>query len=166
MELDKSRTACFSGYRVEKFSFSLEDKTSAEYINLCNDIDAAIKNALNLGFGTFLCGMAKGFDLLCAQAVLKIRQEQNNIKLISVLPFKKHSFSGEWGKLHREVRNAADYEFITSPKEYARECYFLRNRFMVENSSYVICYWDGQDGGTAHTIRMAKKHGHTIHNLL
>jgi len=101
--------------------------------------------------------------LLCNR-LLEIKKEQSGIQLISVLPFEKHSFADIWGALHRAVRNAADGEIVVSTN-YSRGCYQLRNNFMVENSSYIICYWDGQNGGTAQTIRMAEKHGHSIHNL-
>jgi hypothetical protein len=41
----------------------------------------------------------------------------------------------------------------------------MRNKFMVENSSCLVCYWDGQTGGTAQTIDMAEKCGLSIVNL-
>ena len=165
MNIKKSHTACFSGYVPEKFLFPLGNKNGTEYIKFCNNINAAISDALNLGYNTFLCGMAKGFDLMCAQTVLKFREEQNNIKLITVLPFKTHSFVGEWGEIHRMVRCNADDEVIISPNNFTRGDYQLCNLFMVENSSHLICYWSGQEGGTAQTIRMAEKHSHSIHNL-
>lgn len=74
MDVDKFCTACFSGYRPEKSPFSLENKTSPQYLWLQQSIHNAIIEALRLGYLTFLCGMAKGFELLCADILLDIRE--------------------------------------------------------------------------------------------
>ena len=165
MSIDKDYAVCFSGYRPEKFPFSLKDTT--EYSRLLCNINAAITEALELGYRTFLCGMGRGFDLLCAKAVLDIRKDAkyDGIKLVAVLPFRGHWFSGEWGKLHAKIRDSADLEICTSENGYSPGSYRLRNDYMVNNSSRLICYWSRTSGGTAYTVRMAKKCGLTIHNI-
>jgi len=169
MVIDKQHTACFSGYRPEKFSFSLEDTTCTEYKHLCSNINGAITEALQLGYKAFLCGMGRGFDLLCASAVINFRKKKkySHLKLIAVLPFAEHGFSGEWGKLHNTVRTNADWEVCISPEGngYIPKSYHLRNNYMVNNSSRLICYWNGQKGGTAHTVRLAERHGLAVCDL-
>jgi len=167
MEINKYCSVCFSGYRPEKFPFSLEDKESDVYKNFHKKINESIIEALRMGYNTFFCGMAKGFDLLCGKAVLDIcrKIKYNHIQLIAVLPFANHGFSGDWGRLHRLVRHYAKHEIIIAPNGYTRNCYYLRNRFMVENSTCMICYWDGQEGGTAQAVRMAIESEHILRNL-
>ena len=167
MSIDKDRTVCFSGYRPDKFPFSLKDTTCEEYSSLLRDINAAIIEAFELGYRNFLCGMGRGFDLLCAKAVLDIRKDAKYdcIKLVAVLPFRKHKFSGEWGKLHRSTRDSADSEICITENGYTPKSYRLRNDYMINNSSRIICYWSGTSGGTAYTVRLAKKCGLTIHNI-
>ena len=70
--IDKDRTVCFSGYRPDKFPFSLKDTTCVEYSRLLCNINAAIADAFELGYRNFLCGMGRGFDLLCAKVCLTI----------------------------------------------------------------------------------------------
>lgn len=36
---------------------------------------------------------------------------------------------------------------------------------MVEQSSRLLCYYDGQPGGTTHTIRCAVRNGLDVYNL-
>ncbi|MCL1862032.1 MAG: SLOG family protein [Defluviitaleaceae bacterium] len=162
---DIHSTVCFSGYRPEKFSFSLEEENSG-FLDLRENIETALIETLKQGYRTYLCGMAKGFDLLCGKILLEImeRNKKTDARLIAVIPHKNHDFSDEWGQLHRQLRAAAVGEVIIS-HEYAKKNYLLRNRFMVENSSCLVCYWDGQKGGTAQTVRLAKRQGHAIHNL-
>lgn len=167
MDVDKFCTASFSGYRPEKFPFPLLDENYIDFLRLQNNIHKAIMEALELGYKFFLCGMARGFDLLCADILLDIREqykEHRNISLTAVLPYASHTFAREWGELHRIVKQSANQIVIVSP-EYSKNCYHQRNRYMIENSSHLICYWDGQEGGTAQTVRIAQKKELTIANL-
>ena len=120
-----------------------------------------------MGFNTFICGVDKGFDLLCAKAVIDIRRKSRYryIELIAAIPFNGHGFSGEWGRMHRLVKHHANHEIIIAPNGYTRSCYHIRDCFMVNNSSYLICYLDGEKGSTAQTARMAKESGHLFRNL-
>jgi len=165
MNIDRTRGVCISGYGLRKLSLWLNNKALAEYIKLRNDIQAEINKAVEQGYDTFLCSMARGFELICAHAVLEARQKQSNIQLICVLPFKNYSYSDEWGELFRTAKRDANHEIIISEEEYNPTKYNLRNLYMIENSSYVICSWDGQNDVTAQIIHLAKKHGHIIHNL-
>ncbi|MCL2571677.1 MAG: SLOG family protein [Defluviitaleaceae bacterium] len=167
MDINKYRTTCFSGYRPEQFAFSLDDKDGTKYKDLKNRINNAITETLQMGYNTFLCGMDSGFDLLCAKVVIDIRRKRKyrNIQLIIVLPFSGHGFSGKWGRLHRLVTHHASQEIIIAPNKHTRSCYYLRNCFLINNSSYLICYWTGHRGGTAHTVSMAKQSGHLMRNI-
>ena len=167
MKVNRYHTVCFSGYRPSKFSFSLDDKDGAEYKRLQAGINDAVIEALELGYTAFMCGMAQGFDLLCALAVIEIRKrkEYRDTQLIAVLPYGNHGFRGKWGESHRVIKQEADQEIIITQNEYSPNSYRLRNTYMVENSSHIICYWDGKGGGTAQTVRMAKKQGLTVHNV-
>ena len=165
LELDKDTTVAFSGYRPEKFPFMLEEGND-QFLKLCNDIENVLLGLLEQGYRTYLCGMARGFDFLCGKILLDIVSQNENLdaKLIAVLPFKQQGFSGCWGELHNRLRAEARQEIVIS-QEYSKQSFHLRNRFMVENSSCLVCYWDGQEGGTASTVRMATKSGHAIFNV-
>ncbi|MCL2577565.1 MAG: DUF1273 domain-containing protein [Defluviitaleaceae bacterium] len=165
MNIDISRSVCVGGHRPENFPFSLRNRATPEFKNLHKDIKGAINKAIKQGYDTFLCGMSRGFDLLCAQALLEARKEHNNIKLIAVLPFNNHWYVDEWADIHRIAKRDADDKIIISPENYIPTHDPRRKLFFVENSSYLICYWDGQEGGTAQIISMAKQYGHKIHNL-
>ena len=43
--------------------------------------------------------------------------------------------------------------------------YHICNRYLVNNFSRLICYYDGQPGGTAYTVEYARKNGLEIINL-
>jgi uncharacterized phage-like protein YoqJ len=68
-------------------------------------------------------------------------------------------------ELYYEIMPKCD-DVITLNTHYNSRCYAQRNQYMVERSSGVICYWNGQArSGTAQTIRMAEKENLKIINL-
>ncbi|MBC5648643.1 SLOG family protein [Christensenella tenuis] len=130
----KNQTCCFSGYRPEKFSFSLV-VDNPQYQQLKSDIHKAIACAILDGFQFFLCGMARGFDILCGETILEMREERKewrDLQLIAVIPFPEHSenCSEEWRLRHVALEVRSD-ELIYTGEDYHSNCYFERNRYMM-----------------------------------
>lgn len=151
------KTVCFSGYRPEKFTFNLLGDHE-DYRTLESRIEAEIINAVNSGYSNFMCGMAKGFDLICGGMLLKVKQaspEYAILKLIAVPPYHGHNFSGIWGEIHRLVMHQAD-EIHCQVEKFSMYAYQARNRYMVDHSSRLICYYGGQTGGTHNTVMYAR----------
>ena len=163
----KPQTACFSGYRPEKFAFALNDGEGA-YLALEKRIEEAILQAADDGYDTFICGMAKGFDLMAGSLIVALKEswiELANLNLVAVLPFERHGFTGNpWHILHQMVVGQAT-EVVTLSSHYHSKAYHDRNRYMVDHSSRLICYYDGQKGGTAYTVKYAREKGLEIVNV-
>ena len=161
------KTCCFTGYRPEKFPFELKMGTMA-FNELDNKIYDAVFAENKDGATVFYCGMACGFDLLCGKAVVDLKRldAKGEIKLIAAMPHREQSahFSPFWKKLYDLVLSECDEKVYISD-EYTRECFMLRNRYMVDRSSRVITYFDGQSGGTANTLKYAAKKGRKIINI-
>ncbi len=161
------KKCCFTGYRPEKFSFPL-DFGSYEMNSLEEKIYSTVFALVEEGFSEFYCGMASGFDLLCGKAVVDIKRanSEKGMKLIAAIPYRAQSngFSNMWKKLYDIVLRESDESVLLS-EEYTLSCFEKRNRFMVDNSSAVVCYFEGKPGGTANTVKYAKKKGKRIINL-
>lgn len=162
MQTDRDTTCCFSGYRVEKMPFLANDP---HVDALHTALDRAIADAIAQGYTGFFSGMSTGFDLWAAEAVLRAR-ESLSIQLFCAIPFDQQAsrYSPQWKRRFNHCLLAADRVFALS-REYYTGCYAARNRFMVDASSLLICYFDGKPGGTAQTVRMAKQNGLRIVNL-
>ncbi len=161
-----NKTACFSGYRPNKFSFILLNGQEA-YLELEARIKVEILKTVQDGYDTFLCGMAMGFDLVCGNIVLQLKQDHpecRDIRLIAVPPYHGHRFTGPWGVIHSLVMGQADEIIYPTDQQYSH-VYHIRNRYMVNISSRLICYFDGQPGGTDYTVDYARKKGLEIINL-
>lgn len=162
MQISRDTTCCFSGYRVEKMPFAANNP----HIDaLTAALDHAIADAAAQGYTGFFSGMSTGFDLWAAEAVLRAR-ETLPIQLFCAIPFDRQAdrYSPEWKHRFNHCLLAADRVFALS-RDYYAGCYAARNRFMVDASSLLICYFDGKPGGTAQTVRMAKQNSLRIVNL-
>ena len=128
-------------------------------------LDARIGALCREGVTEFLSGGALGFDLLAAEAVLRAR-EQLPVQLLCAVPFDQQAdhYTPDWKRRFNHCLLAADQVFALS-RRYYNGCYAARNRFMVDASSLLICYFDGQSGGTAQTVHMAGQSGLEIVNL-
>lgn len=158
----QSYTACFTGYRPDKCSWGYNEE-NARCIDMRNRAKIAIEEAINNGYHTFLCGMALGFDMICAELVLELKKKYPNIKLIGAIPCKDQycrwniKLQARYKKLVKQldaVRCIYD--------KYEDGCMIERNEYMVNNSSLVIALFDGKSGGTAKTIKYAEKMGKSI----
>lgn len=156
MEIIRAKSVSFTGHRVINESI---EKVACDTFSL-------IVELYHDGYDTFLSGMAEGFDLLAAEMVLKAKEEFPDIRLIAVKPYPKqtYSFSEENKKRYAIISEKADLTVMISDN-YHDGVFFRRNDFLVENASYIVCYFSGERGGTMYTVRKAKKENRQIANV-
>jgi uncharacterized phage-like protein YoqJ len=161
---ERDRTCCFSGYRPGKLpGFGQEHLACSAEIK--DRLRTAVLSAVREGYVNFISGMSLGFDLWAAETVLALR-EQAGIFLTCAVPFPKQAAGWDRRDIARydAVMRQADFTYLIS-KTYTPACYQARNRFMVDNSARLICFYDGQAGGTANTVYYARMQGIAICNL-
>lgn len=144
----------FTGHRSAPFSLS-------------KSLDNVIEQLYQQGYTTFLSGMALGFDMLAAEAVLRAKANHHDIKLVAVLPMPEQAarFSKESKIRHETILQQADQKIITSQSFTNYGVYHIRNRYLVEHCSILVSYYDGTPGGTQKTIEFARKIGRKIINI-
>lgn len=118
------------------------------------------------GFRRFLSGMAVGFDLAAAEAVLACRDACPGLRLVAVVPFEgqQAQFSCADRERYARVRAAAD-EVVVLASAYHRGCYAVRNDYLVDRAGVVVAWYDGSSGGTAYTVRRAERKGRRLIHL-
>lgn len=169
MVFNKSKTACFSGYRPHKFDFPLT--SNDKYEKLMATTYNFIVDAIGAGYDTFLTGAAPGYDILCAELTQIARRVRHKAtRIIYALPYENfsdaHHFDEDWQARYDFISaNCQEIINVTNSLNETEGCYQRRNEFMVDNSSLLICYHTGKAGGTDNTIRYAKDKGLTIINV-
>lgn len=145
IQIDKSRACAVSGHRNLSLDFSTQ-KLKETFIEL-----------INSGVDTFLVGMAIGFDAKCFTVLEQLRPIYN-IKIVACVPCEEQdkNFSiAQKKEYERMLLNAT--EVILVSKNYTKGCMLKRNRFMIDNSDYLVCYLREQSGGTAYTVKYASQ---------
>ena len=166
-DIDPSRAVAFSGYRKEKIKLT---ETDTDYTSVRERIvrrtASAVLDLRYQDYNTYLCGMATGFDLWAGLAVLSLKKQLSDLRLIAVVPYRgqANGFPYEFKELHSAVLGAADRR-VCLHDTCTRSCFHERNRAMLDHASALVCYFDGQSGGTAYTVDLARKRDMTVLNL-
>ena len=133
---------------------------------LTSALDNALEEAWAGGFRFFFSGAALGFDLLAAQAVLRLRRAHPDARLLLALPCPTQAdrWSSQDRIIYRNILSAADHVVCVSPA-YFEGCMQKRNRYMVDHSTLCLCYLRTCRGGTWYTVSYAYDQGLEIRNL-
>lgn len=151
-EFLKEQCCCFTGHR---------EIATEEISRICVALDSKIAELADRGITCFYCGGAEGFDTLAAEAVLRARENNPQIRLHLALPYpKKTKKETESSVRYERIKEQADEVVFVSP-QYMRGCMQKRNRYMVEHSSVCVAYLlEGTEkGGTKYTVEYAQKKG-------
>ncbi len=149
-DFDIKTTCCFTGHRILKKDFN--EKVIS---NVINDV-------IKRGYKTFLVGMARGFDLKCVKALVEIKKNYN-IDIVACLPCKDQNkyFTQKENEEYFEMLDSVDKKIYIT-ETYNKECMILRNKYMVDNSSVLIAYYNYFKGGTHATVKYAEKQNKEI----
>ena len=125
---------------------------------LARRLKTILTDLIENGYQFFGTGGALGFDTLAAQTVLDLKTSYPHIKLILVLPClsQADSWRSHDQEIYEHIKMTADKVVYTSC-EYSKGCMHKRNRHLVDNSSACICYLTEKTGGTAYTVKYAKR---------
>lgn len=142
----KEHTCCFIGHR-ECYGLSEER------------VRDAIEDLINRGVTDFLCGGMGDFDWMCARLTYELKPKYPNIRcdlIISYLTFR--------------VLEPKYFDSIVYPegfeKYHFKAAIVARNRYLVKQSAYALCYVHHGWGGAAKTYTYAKKYRLNIINLV
>ena len=143
----KYKTCSFTGHRIlpKENLNRITEKTKNE-----------IERLIGIGVENFISGGAIGFDTLCGKLVLELKENYKNIRLIMALPCLNQDkyWSDKQKAEYKNMLEQAD-KIIYVSKDYHNGCMLNRNRYMVDNSTYIISYCTKAFGGTYYTTKYA-----------
>ncbi|MDR1671195.1 MAG: SLOG family protein [Alistipes sp.] len=161
---EQNNVVCFSGHR--RYAGAADDEVRLE---------AAVAGAWADGYRVFISGMAPGFDLAAAEAVVRLKRIHKETRLIAAIPFAAQASGyGATDRARYGALLAAADEVKVLAEGYSHGCYYRRDEWMVERSGRLICWFDASGasevsgrkaGGTRYTVRRALKAGLEIVNI-
>lgn len=157
---NKEQTVCFTGHRSQKLPWRFNE-LDERCLAMKRTLRVEIEKAIQRDYKTFLCGMALGFDTICAETVIDLKKIYSEVQLIGAIPCRTQD--SKWAdkdkKRYRELLQNLDGIRCIYDEYIGVECMLERNRYMVDNSSLMIALFNGKLGGTKSTIDYAKKQG-------
>lgn len=149
--MTKEKTCCFTGHRVIPYreAEAVRIKT-AEYI----------RRLLDKGVNEFIAGGAAGFDMLAERLVLEEKKKDPSIKLKIAVPCPGQDkwYGYEEKAFYHKILSEAD-EVVCVSDMYYSGCMQKRNRYMADQSTYLIAYCTKDSGGSYYTRRYALRNG-------
>ena len=164
--MDREKTCCFTGHRPDKLPWG-EEESDPRCVRLKRAVAQTVEGAYVSGVRHFITGMARGIDLYCAEAVLALREAEEDITLECARPCETQSDSWPEGERerYRSILERCDYETLVQ-HHYDRFCMMRRNRYMVDRSGLLIAVYNGvPKGGTFQTLAYAMKKGLAVHTI-
>lgn len=149
----------FTGHRPQRLPWGSNEQ-DLRCLALKQMLAASVEDAVQRGFTTFLCGMARGCDTYFAEAVLSCMERHRQVQLVAMIPCPEQP--NRWSAADRQryesILSRCSAVEILSPC-YDRDCMMRRNSAMVERAQLLISVYDGGGGGTGQTVRLAQEKG-------
>lgn len=154
---NKNETCCFTGHR---------DIPTELYPKIKEALIKVLLELYSLGIRNFIAGGALGFDMICAETILKLRETYEDITLTIAIPCHGHDL--KWKQASKDelkgIMDRAD-EVVYVSEKYNRGCMFRRNRYMADRSCICISYCTKSTGGSKYTVDYAHSSGVTVIEL-
>lgn len=118
------------------------------------------------GARVFRVGMAEGFDLAAAEAVIELMENHTDIELIAHIPwpeFYKLLSSNNQRRYHN-ILSYCDIVYYTAPR-YTPSIFRHRNDRLIDGADDVVAWWNGTQSGTGYTVHRARTQHCRIVNL-
>ena len=146
LEKKQIKNCAFTGHRELDESFSAEE------------LKKVVCNLAKEGAENFFCGMAKGFYLYAGEAVIKIKENFPQVKLIACIPYfgQEKGYSKEDKNRYVSILKNCDLK-ITLAESYYKGCAIVRDRYMADQADVLVAYLKKKTGGTAYTVGYFQK---------
>lgn len=155
MDMDPSRTCCFTGHRPEKLPWGL-DEGDPRCIAIKFSLSREIEGLYHRGFRHFISGMAMGCDLYFAEAALELREKFPDLTVEGAVPCPTQAdrWPEEQRRRWQDILARCDLESMVQ-QHYDRFCMLRRDRYMVDRSTAILAVFNGTSGGTQYTLNYA-----------
>lgn len=158
-----ANSCAFTGHRPHKFPWRYNE-ADERCVALKAALTKQIMTLVDAGVTDFYCGGADGVDCWAASIVLDLRKKNPALRLHCILPHEGQAdkWSDSSQERYRFILSQADSVDYVS-HDYYDGCMLDRNRRLVDAADLLLAVYNGERrGGTAATVRYARKSGHKI----
>lgn len=158
-------TCCFTGHRPQKLPWKMDEAAPACRAFLI-DLRTQLVRLIGIGYTHFLSGMAQGADILFAETVLSLKESFPAVTLEAAVPHpgQTDGWPADQRARYESTLAACDTVTVVSAA-YSPDCMMKRNRYMVDRAGVVLAFCRSETGGTAATVRYARKKNRAVIKL-
>lgn len=156
------QAVCFTGHRPERLGGYFPNPIQAR---VKDSLRKAVENAVQERIENFISGGALGVDQWAAEIILEMKGKGASVQLCIAKPFRgqEERWNTDTKKAYEKMLKISDQVIKVSEGGYAAWKMHKRNRWMVDQSRYVIAVWDHEKkGGTWSCLEYAAKKGKQI----
>lgn len=151
-----SGTCAITGPRPQNmFGFNESDP---RYELVKQALQHEIRTLIQNNVSHFISGVALGIDMFAAETVLDLKRHYTHVTLEAAIPHRlqHQKWSTEYQNRYRNILNQCD-EITTIQQDYTPNCFFRRNRYMVDNATHLLTVTQKSNpsSGTQYTIQYA-----------
>ncbi len=153
----KNLSCCFTGHRDIPLYLVPE---------ISEKIRTEAERLIASGVTHFYTGGAVGFDMLALKVLTQLKKSVPSMVLHVIAPCEGHMKNwNEESKVEfcRLIEDADELKYL-SPF-YFSGCMQVRNRYLVDHSSYCIAFLERNTGGSAYTVKYAEEKGLSVINI-
>lgn len=151
MEINKDTTICFAGHHADKLPNGYDD-----YRSLQAALNFAVCRACSLGYNTFLCRLAKGFDMMAAEAVQSAKKAYPYIQMIGIIPFPCYPLdASEYDTMHFDYRAWQCDDKIVIDNKRCPDSFRKQSDFLLDHAAILVCFHTGIEGETNYLFKKA-----------
>ena len=156
--LNRQNAYTFTGHRPERLE--LPENQVIRWLT------EQIRQAADEGCTDFITGMQRGVDLWAAEVVLKLIDNDRQIRLIAACAFHgmEENWDLDWKDRYYYVLSRSELVYYISDQP-GRKAFFARNHWMVDRASRLIAVYSGAPGGTNETVEYARRKKRDIVSL-
>lgn len=125
---------------------------------LKDSIHKTLTNIVNNGYKTFYCGLNSEFELMCLETISEMKNNHSYLKIIGVLPcsIKKSNLYKNLSAENSNIIKHLNKIICMSDKKTSIESLYERNKYMINNSSIIITYYNKNSNNLLETMNYAK----------
>ena len=96
--MEHGKSCCFSGHRPSKLPWGY-DESDPRCVEFKEKLSAVIGAVYDSGIKHFICGMALGCDMYCAEAVISLKKMHSEDTLQAAVPYRGQA--DNWNEYNR-----------------------------------------------------------------
>lgn len=154
-----ANTCCVTGLTPMSLPFGFDEENALAFA-LREVLQQEIEKVIESGCTRFLTGMEWGVEIICAEIILKLKEQHPQVHLVCILPYEEQA--AKWNEEYRDryfdiLERSNDMKLIST--RFTSDCYRLRDEYIVQHSNRILAVLDDEKNEIVSLVEKAIRKG-------